>query len=866
MKKTIKSFQFDLNDYEMKNQSNDLPFDLKSAKDFLSKGGLTTSEVLALKKIHGKNELRSQKPKRIYNYLLELFKDPMVYLLFICGCIYFFLGDHSEAAMLLAFFFLIIIITIFQEKKTGNAIEALKSISNPRALTLRDGQQKRIAGTDIVPGDIVYLNEGDYIPADSHLISSINVEVDESILTGESVPVKKEVAEELLSGTTIVNGHAIAIVHSIGQNTFLGRIGKIIDKDESNHSRLEIETSLLVKKLSFIALGLCALVIIIYSLSNHDWIKGPLLGISLAMAILPNELPAVLTIYFAMAAWRLSKYKVLTRKISSIENLGSINVLCVDKTGTLTMNKMAIQKIYSNDQTIDLSEHLETQLPEIFHEVLEYGILASRKDPFDPMEIAFSSTGNKYLKDTEHLHHDWDLEKEYPLTTQLLSVTHAWKGKDSNGFVIGVKGSPEAIIDLCHMNEGDKNKIQKLSDDMASNGLRILGVAKSYTPDKKLPAIQHDFEFKFLGLVGIADPIRPGIKESIAECKNAGIRVVMLTGDHPVTAKSIARQIGLHDPDNVITGVQLDKIPDTELCELIKNVSVFSRIMPEQKLRLVEIFKKNKDIVAMTGDGVNDAPALRSAHIGIAMGEKGTDVAREASDIVLLNDDFSSIVESIKCGRKVYLNIKNALIYLFSIHIPIAGMSVLPVIFNLPLVLLPAHIAFLHLIIEPASSIAFEGDDPPFDIMKQAPRPSDEILFNFDLWYASFMKGTILFLSLAVVYLISLWRHQGEADARTLVMTTLILSNTFLIFLNRGPNVSILNNLTKKPNKIVIWIIITSLLLLIAALYIPSARTLLSFSFMHPIDIAICILATLVSVGISELSIFIFARKKLVNQ
>lgn len=850
----------------MKIQSNDLQFDLKSANDYIVKGGLTTFEASELKKIHGKNELRSQKPKKIYTYLFELFKEPMVYLLFICGCIYFFLGDHGEATMLLAFFFLIIIITIFQEKKTGNAIEALKSISNPRALTLRDGQQKRIPGTELVPGDIVYLNEGDYIPADSHLVSSINVEVDESILTGESVPVKKEVSEELFSGTTIVNGHAIVIVHSIGQNTFLGRIGKSIDKDESNHSRLEIETHVLVKKLSIIALGLCALVIITYSLSNQDWIKGSLLGISLAMAILPNELPAVLTIYFAMAAWRLSKYKVLTRKISSIENLGSINVLCVDKTGTLTMNKMAIKTIYSNDEIIDLSEEFETQLPETFHEVLEYGILASRKDPFDPMEIAFSTTGNKYLKNTEHLHHDWNLEKEYPLTTKLLSITHAWKGESSNGFVIGAKGSPEAIIDLCHMNDVEKDKIQKMANDMASNGLRILGVAKSYTPENNLPAIQHDFEFKFLGLVGIADPIRPGIKESIAECKNAGIRVIMLTGDHPVTAKSIARQIGLLDPDNVITGVQLDKIPDIELCELIKSVSIFSRIMPEQKLRLVEILKKNNDIVAMTGDGVNDAPALRSAHIGIAMGEKGTDVAREASDIVLLNDDFSSIVESIKCGRKVYLNIKNALTYLFSIHIPIAGMSVLPVIFNLPLVLLPAHIAFLHLIIEPASSIAFEGDEPSFDIMKRPPRPPNEFLFNFELWYVSSIKGIILFLALAIVYLISLWRHQGEADARTLVMTTLILSNTLLLFLNRGPNVSILNNLKIKPNKIVIWIIISSIILLAVALYIPSARTLLNFSFMHPIDIIICILTALFSIGISELSLFFFTRKKYINQ
>jgi len=724
-------------------------FNLEDAKKLLAQGGLTATEVQKRKLIYGHNELHSQRPKKLYAYLLDLFKDPMVYLLFICGGIYFFLGDHSEALMLLTFLFLIIGITIFQEKKTGNAIEALKSISNPRALVFRDGEKKRIAGIDIVPGDLVYLNEGDYIPADSYLLNAINVEVNESILTGESTPVIKKPSDQLFSGTTIVKGHALACVHSIGQNTEIGKIGKIIKEDGDNLSRLEIETHHLVKKISIIAIALCLFVTVFYSLNNHDWIKGALIGISLAMAILPNELPAVLTIYFAIAAWRLSKYKVLTRKVSSIENLGSITVLCVDKTGTLTMNQMAIQRIYSHDEVLDLSDHIESTLPEIFHEVLEYGILASRKDPFDPMEIAFTVAGNRYLKNTEHLHHDWDLEKEYPLTPEQLSVTHAWNTHQGKGLAIGVKGSPEAIIDLCHMGESDKKKIQDMADNMASNGLRILGVAKSYLADEKLPPIQHDFVFEFLGLVGIADPIRPGIKESINECKNAGIRVIMLTGDHPVTAKSIAKKIGLLDPDKVITGVDLENIPDFELSELIKKVSVFSRIMPDQKLRLVEILKKNNEIVAMTGDGVNDAPALRSAHIGIAMGERGTDVARESSDIVLLNDDFSSIIESIRCGRRVYINIKNALIYLFSIHIPIAGMSVLPVVFGTPLVLLPAHIAFLHLIIEPVSSIAYEGEEQSYDAMKLAPRLPSDSLFSFDLWYVSSITGIILFMTLA---------------------------------------------------------------------------------------------------------------------
>lgn len=835
-------------------------FSPEVAQKLLERGGLTTNEVQHSRNVHGRNELSSQKPKKIYTYMIELFKEPMVYLLFICGAIYFVLGDQNEAMMLLAFLLLIVGITIFQEKKTGSALEALRAISNPRALVLRDGVKTRIAGIEVVPNDIVYLNEGDYIPADSHVMNAINVEVNESILTGESIPVEKKVGNELFSGTTVVKGHAIAIVHSIGQNTAIGKIGKIIQDDDAVLSRLEVETNRLVKRLSMIAIGLCIFVTVLYSLDNQNWIKGLLLGISLAMAILPNELPAVLTIYFAMAAWRLSKHKVLTRKLSAIESLGSITVLCVDKTGTLTMNQMAIQIIYSNNEVIDLSEHSESEIPEAFHEALEYGILASRKDPFDPMEIAFTMAGNKFLLKTEHLHHNWELEKEYPLTPELLSVTHAWRTHDNKGFVIGVKGSPEAIIDLCHMNENEKKKTQEMAAQMAASGLRILGVAKSINESEILPEIQHDFTFNFLGLVGIADPIRPGIKDAIAECKTAGIRVIMLTGDHPVTASSIARQIGLLTPDQVITGAELEHISDHDLSQLINKVSVFSRIMPVQKLRLVESLKKSNEIVAMTGDGVNDAPALRSAHIGIAMGERGTDVARESSDLVLLKDDFSSIIESIKSGRKVYMNIKNALIYLFSIHIPIAGMSVLPVIFGLPLVLLPAHIAYLHLIIEPASSIAFEGEEPAIDVMKLTPRSPNESLFDSELWHSSFIRGIILFITLSVVYLISLWRKQGEVEARTLVMTTLILSNTLLILFNSS-SISLNQKIKKKPRKIVTLISFISILLLIAALYVPSFRKILNFSFMHPIDILICSIATVLTIGLSELYLFFKVKK-----
>ncbi|MBC7537455.1 MAG: cation-translocating P-type ATPase [Bacteriovorax sp.] len=832
---------------------SDSKSEIVKGNNLLAGGGLSLALILQRQEKEGLNELPSSKPKKIYSFFFEVLKEPMVYLLLGCGIVYFFLGDHQEAIMLLAFLFLIIGITIIQETKAGRALEALRELSSPRALVLRNGKKIRIAGREVVREEIIFLSEGDRVPADSTLISGTNIAIDESLLTGESVPVAKKIEEKIFASTTVIRGQGIAVVDDIGSNTQIGKIGSSIQQIEIISTRLEQQTNKLVKRLAWLAFFLCALVVIVYSVTHHNWIEGSLIGLSLGMAILPNELPAVLTIFFAMGAWRLSKRSVLTRKISAVENLGSITVLCVDKTGTLTLNQMAIQKIYSQKKLIDLSDSNVLSLPEEFHETLEFGILASRKDPFDPMELAFTSAGLKFLKGSEHLHHDWNLEKEYPLSPELLSITHAWKPNSGGGFVIGAKGAPEAIIDLCHMNEIQTNITKQKAEEMASLGLRVLGVAKSRIETSQLPSKQHDFEFSFLGLIGITDPIRAGIQESISECHSAGIRVIMLTGDHPLTASSIAKKIGLQNPTQVITGTQMESLSDVELVELTKNMSVFSRVMPSQKLRLVDSLKKAGEIVAMTGDGVNDAPALKSAHIGIAMGGRGTDVARESSAIVLLDDDFSSIVEAIRTGRRVYTNIKNALIYLFAIHIPIAGMSVLPVLLGLPLVLLPAHIALLHLIIEPASSIAFEVEPASSDSMTKKPRSPSEPLFNNEIWHSSLLRGTTLFAALASVYFIALGRNHGEEDARTLVFSTLILSNTFLIFLSRGSNISLKSKFKNKPNNVVMWLTVASIVMLGFALYLPALRAVLRFSFLHPIDVLICTLVSIASTFFSEL-------------
>ncbi|MDO9184329.1 MAG: cation-translocating P-type ATPase [Bacteriovorax sp.] len=836
-------------------EENSFNSEKKKGEELILSGGLSQTAVLKKQELEGLNELPASAPKKIYSFIFDVLKEPMVYLLLGCGVIYFFLGDQQEALMLLTFLFLIIGITIFQEAKSSRALEALRDLSSPRALVLRNGSKVRVAGKEVVTEDIIFFNEGDRIAADATVISGSNLAINESLLTGESLPVNKSIGAFLFASTTVIRGQGVGIVTAIGARTQVGQIGSSIQEDIIIPTRLEKQTNQLVKKLAWFALFLCILVIGVHSIINHNIIEGILIGLSLGMAILPNELPAILTIFFALGAWRLSKRKVLTRKISAVENLGSITVLCVDKTGTLTLNQMAIQKIYSQDQFIDLSEATFKSLPEEFHETLEFGILASRKDPFDPMELAFSTAGIKYLKGTEHLHHDWNLEKEYPLSPELLTITHAWKPNSGGGFIIGVKGAPEAIIDLCHMSKEQIDKSTKIADEMAALGLRILGVAKSNIQTSELPSKQHDFEFSFLGFIGITDPIRSGVKESIAECQTAGIRVIMLTGDHPITAISIATKIGLQNPTIVITGSEIEKLSDPELAEKIKMTAVYSRVMPSQKLRLVEAFKKSGEIVAMTGDGVNDAPALKSAHVGIAMGARGTDVARESSDIVLLDDDFSSIVEAIRTGRRIYANIKNTLVYLFAIHIPIAGMAVLPVLLGLPLVLLPAHIALLHLIIEPASSIAFEIEPPSTDIMNQLPRSPDEALFNSEIWKPSFIRGFFLLVALVGVYFISLWKNLGESAPRTLVFTTLILTNTFLIFLSRGSKISLKTKLKNKPNPVVIGLSIASLLMLVLVLYVPTIRNVFKFSNLQSVDLLICLGVSTLTTLLSELII-----------
>jgi P-type Ca2+ transporter type 2C len=809
----------------------------------------------------GPNELPATKERSVLTIVFEVVREPMFLLLVACGVLYLLLGDVKEAVMLLGFVFVVIGITFYQERKTERALEALRDLSSPRAQVIRDGQQRRIAGREVVRGDILILKEGDRVPADAILLSCISLSIDESLLTGESAPVRKVTCSVdaamgrpggddmpfIYSGTLVVQGQGFARVEATGSRTEIGRIGKALQVLEVEKTPLQIETGRLVRNLAFVGLFLCTLVVLLYWLMRGNLVSGLLAGITLAMATLPEEFPMVLTIFLALGAWRMSQKQVLTRRVPAIEALGSATTLCSDKTGTITLNRMSVARIFARGQYHEVSLPDKEVLAETFHELVEYGILASQKDPFDPMEKAIKQLGDYTLSNTEHLHNNWEFVREYPLSPDLLALSHVWKSPDGFDFVIAAKGAPEAIVDLCHLTAQEADALFDHVSRMADRGLRIIGVARALFRQSSLPLKQHDFKFEFLGFIGLIDPVRPTVKDAITECYQAGIGVIMITGDYPGTAMNIARQIGLRNAGLVITGSELEKMDDGALQERIKDTTIFSRVVPEQKLRLVKALKANGDVVAMTGDGVNDAPALKAAHIGIAMGGRGTDVAREASSLVLLDDDFSSIVQAVKMGRRIFDNLKKAMAYIFAVHVPIAGMSLLPVLFGWPLVLLPVHIVFLELIIDPACSVVFEAEPEERNVMERPPRDPGTSVFGMNAIGVSLLQGLCVLIIVIAVFTISLYRGQGEADARTLTFCTLIISNLGLILTNLSWSRTILSTL-RSPNPALLWVLGGALCVLGLVLYVPVLRNLFRFSTLHPIDLVICFAAGLLSI------------------
>lgn len=847
--------------------STPVPFDHSNIR------GLSSEEVLQAIQKWGLNELPLAKKRGISAIAAEVVREPMFLLLLFCGTLYLILGDIEEAIMLLGFVFVIMGITFYQEQRTENALEALRNLSSPRALVIRDGAQLRIAGRDVVPGDIVLLVEGDRVPADGVVLHSTSLSTDESLLTGESVPVRKRANAELtelgqpggddtpfvFSGSMVVKGQGIVRIVHTGINTSMGKIGKALQSLKPEQTRLQRETGRIVRNFGLVGAISCVVVVVVYGLTHGNWVEGFLAGLTLAMATLPEEFPVVLTIFLALGAWRMSHKNVLTRRVPAVETLGSATVLCTDKTGTLTLNRMTVTHL-STDSTIHIVEMGEKSLPEEVHELVEFSILASPTDPFDPMEKAMCELGKRTLAKTEHLHRDWTLVREYPLSEQLLAMSRVWRSPSGDTYTLAAKGAPEAIADLCHLPETELVKLRSQINRLADQGLRVIGVARGTFSAEELPDGQHDLTFEFLGLLGLADPVRPEVPAAVAECLTAGIRVIMITGDYPGTARSIARQIGLSNPEEVISGSELDAMDDETLRKRIRSISIFARAVPEQKLRLVQALKANGEVVAMTGDGVNDAPALKAAHIGVAMGGRGTDVAREASSLVLLDDNFTSIVQAVRLGRRIFDNLRKAMSFIVAVHIPIAGLSLLPVLLRWPLLLLPVHVVFLELFIDPACSVVFEAEAEEPNIMRRPPRTENEPLFDRSTVIHSILQGTCT-LALALLAFVMVTRVSSSVEeARAAAFIALIMGNFGLILSNRSLQINFISAL-RRPNAALWWVLGGTGIALVLCLTVPFLKNLFKFGTLHTQDLIVAVGAGIMAIIVNEVvKLFIHRR------
>ncbi len=844
---------------------------MKSITDLSELKGLTEEEAQRRLRAEGYNVLPKAAKRGFLPSLSSILKEPMILLLVALGILYFAIGDHGEAVILLSFVLLISGITVYQERKTENALEKLRDLSSPRAMVLRDGELKRTPGREVARGDILLISEGDRIPADGILLSAEGLRVDESALTGESVPVTKIASSGetqvvppggdgtpyVFTGTIVVGGKGIAEAIRTGADTELGKIGGTLVEIEIEDTPLEKEMRKIVRVVALFAVALCIVSFLIYGLTRHEWPKGILVSLTLAMALIPEEFPVVLTVFLASGAWRISKSNVLTRRIPAVETLGAATVLCVDKTGTLTHNRLAVGKLVVGESAYDIGEHLKAPLPEEFHEIVEYSILASQKDPFDPVERAIKRLGDRKLFATEHLHYEWQLLKEYPITGDLFALSHVYRSPEGSKYIIAAKGSPEAISSLCHLPDEEYRKVMEKAAEMAKEGLRVIGVAKSQFAESDLPLDQHEFAFEFLGILGLVDPVRADAKEALRECHEAGIRVVMVTGDHPDTARHVAKEVGFKHWERIVTGSELESLCEHELEKCVKEIDVYARVSPRHKILIVEALKKTGEVVAMTGDGVNDAPALKSAHIGIAMGERGTDVAREAADLVLVDDNFVSIERAVKLGRRIFDNLKKAMSYIVAIHVPIAGLTLIPVIFKKPLILMPVHIAFLELVIDPACSIAFEAEREEADIMKRPPRKQGEPIFNRDTLLLSVLQGLWVLGMVMFVYLVGSAKggvssNRVMLESRTLAFTTLCIANLALILANRSWTKSISQTICERNRAL--WAVVAGTVFFLAmVLYVPGIQKIFKFTTLHAEDIGLCAAAGIAGVVWFEL-------------
>ena len=830
--------------------------------------GLSASAARARLAQDGPNELPRAGRRSILRIAVEVLREPMLALLLAGGIAYLLLGDRVEALILLAFATFSVVVTVVQETRTEHVLEALRDLSAPRALVIRDGARVRIAGREVVRDDVIVLEQGDRIAADAVLIAAADLQTDESLLTGESLPVGKIAAVAgatdeahrpggegqpfIYSGSLVARGSGIARVLATGPRSEIGKIGESLGTLETEAPRLRRETTRIVTWCAVGGGAVAVLVVVLYGLLRGGWIEAVLAGIAIGMSMLPEEFPVVLTVFLAMGAWRIGKVGVLTRRASAIETLGSATILCTDKTGTLTENRMSVAELWLPSGEA-LSVGSNNRPTAAFAGLIETAALASAVEPTDPMEIALHAASVAATSSGTLAH-------AYALRPELLAMSNVWD--DGAALAIAAKGAPEAIAGLCKLAPDHRSALTEAVEAMATRGIRVLAVATATAPGRDWAETQAGYTYTLAGLVGLADPLRASVPGAVAECRSAGIRVVMITGDYAATARSIATQAGIAEGD-VITGSDLAALDDAALAERLKSVTVFARIMPEQKLRIVQAFKAGGEIVAMTGDGVNDAPSLKAAHIGIAMGNRGTDVAREASAMVLLDDDFGSIVQSVRLGRRIYDNIRKAMAFIFAVHVPIAGLALLPLFFGMPILFGPIHIALLEMVIDPVCALVFEAEREEDDIMRRPPRDPAEALFSLPMVAWSVFQGGLAFAMLATVFLVESSAGMPEAEVRALVFFALIAEIVALILVNRSFSAS-LGEALRRHNAALRYVGAAIVGVTALILFLPAAQTLLKFGAIAWIDLVLAIALGLALLLMLELC-KPFARRGLVR-
>ena len=819
-----------------------------------SRLGLSEEEARRRQALEGYNELPHGGGRSVVRIFGEVVREPMLALLIAGGVIYLLLGDRTEAILLLAFASLSVVITVVQEARTERVLEALRDLTSPRALVIRGGERKRIAGRDVVRGDLIVLEEGDRVPADAHLIESSHLQADESLLTGESVPVSKADGDGVIySGSLIVRGAALAEATAIGVKSEIGKIGASLHALDFEPPRMQAEMRRLVWVFGLIGGAASLAAILLYGFLRGGWLDALLAGIALGMSMLPEEFPVVLTVFMAMGAWRISRARVLTRKAAAIESLGAATVLCTDKTGTLTENKMSVEALRTGfGEFVSRDEGMAGR--EEFQPMIRTALLASAPSPFDPMEKAFHMLAEEAGVDKM----TGDLVKIYGLETSLLAVTQVWLDV-AGRYDVSAKGAPEAIAGLCRFDSEARNRLFADVDDMARAGLRVLAIARAaHVGD--LPVTPRDFNFEFVGIAGLADPLRQTAAAAVAECRAAGVRVVMITGDYPATARAIAEQAGI-DGAKIISGDSIASMSDAELAIAVSNANVFARVRPEQKLRIVNALKADGEIVAMTGDGVNDAPALKASHIGIAMGGRGADVAREASAIVLLDDDFGAIVKTLRLGRRIHDNLRKATGFILSVHIPIAGMALLPLVTGLPIIFGPVHIAFLEMVIDPVCSLVLEAEKEEADVMRRPPRPPKQPLLTRQLASWSLFEGLISFGVIAAIYAFAINDGLGDETVRAMTFVSVVSVVFSLILVNRTYSASIMRAFLS-PN--IALAAVTAFVVVVLAVTIAFApvRYLFRFGELSGTQLLIAVSAGGVSLIILEALKLLLGRRK----